>query len=190
MSMPLPVKSLRPIRVTVETEAAGRLRARRATSSVDSQSKPIRSAASAKNSAIPPARSHSGFNASFESAASDFAAARAAVCAGAASAGGFSPALASGFIMGFPTSRACGEPISPFSNAIVVRKGCATISQRLWHISAGTRSTSRAAVQYTTSTGELKMYPTPRSVMINFGCEGSCSIFRRSRNTWMSIARS
>jgi hypothetical protein len=42
----------------------------------------------------------------------------------------------------------------------------------------------RAAIfQYRISTAQLNVYPTPRSVTTNRGCDGSASILRRNRAT-------
>src|SRR3569833_2882106 len=44
--------------------------------------------------------------------------------------------------------------------------------------------------QCTTLTGAVKRYPSPRSVRMSIGCEGSASILRRNRRICTSIERS
>jgi hypothetical protein len=49
---------------------------------------------------------------------------------------------------------------------------------------------TRRHLQCRTSTAQLNVYPTPRSVTTSWGCDGSASILRRNRATWTSMERS
>jgi hypothetical protein len=74
-----------------------------------------------------------------------------------------------------------------FASACAASQGVSTVmcwERRLFVEDDREHPRQRVAIfQYRISTAQLNVYPTPRSVTTNRGCDGSASILRRNRAT-------